>query len=1556
VRLPPLHRGGVLSPAPATRRRWPRRTAYALLALLALLLLLAGGAWLYLQSPAGEARIRREALLALGGALQGSVEVGELALNGEEIVLRGLKLYDPERKLVAEVEEVRLRVSATALIRRTIAIREASILNPHLFLASDERGFNLSRAVAAKQAELERQQPEERKPSRISFTLQHLTIQGGTVAFTREGEARDLHLKLDGLGGEGGAAWSGPERSLKAHAVLRGSEREPLDGPVTLSLQLEAKGDALQASVSLAAPGVALDAAANRRTPQSAHVDLRTARVEPRLAQVLADRYPLQVPAQLSGTADLQGDTVRAQLDGAAGRARLQLRGTFDVKRAWSDGLTLSAHGVDLSELTPDGPSTSLHLEASARGGGKTLAGLQGEVKLYVPPSLVRGEVLGPVQLSASADRGHFHLPSLRAELPGLTVEASGDGTMERVSLRGTLNARDLSELSRSLGRLGAKGQLPALEGRGALAVAVDGPLKHPGLTADGQFASLRFQDSSASELKVSAAVPDVTTPLQAEASLKAAQAKVGGRDLRKVSLQIQGGAGAETAMDARFTPVLRDPDTGVWREGGELSAHLAGTRDEDSRGMLVRELTVTIPEATWTLQAPARVSFRDGVAADPLHLVSETQELTVSGRASHGTVDASLEVQRLDLRLLPAAFVDPKLNLAGLLSATVRARGPVRSVEVDAEAELDGGRVRRWDALGLTLSGHYANDRAGGKLRFTSRLATLSARFDLPLKGLARRRHEPIAAFIELDPHEIGESFRAAGKQERVTGTAGASLTLVGTADDPAARLSIWARNLRIPEHPQLRLHDPNVDVMVEGGEGGALQARAEVEAAGTAAEFVVRTPFTLEGLLDHPPDQAALRKAAYEVEASVRDFPLELLEAAGVKELRGRASLRAEGRGTLADPTLVAHAEGQGVAFRKAPPTDLAVDVVAGARDVSAAVHARRGPKPMADLTAKLGASIGALASAGPAQMERTPLWVEGTVGPVDLSEWMPPPGPGDEPGERGFKPPTGQLAARVRGRGTLADPQVEVVANAEQLRVGDACIGRGTATVRYARAVSTVQAALTSSGQGRATVEGTLKLDLSAPALRSGVKVADAPLEVALQAKDFELAVLNGSLPRVRQIGGKLSADARVKGTVGNPGGQRGWVEWHGGALALDGYGDYRAIEVRAEATSERFAVKTLKAQSGGGSLSVTAEAVKAGDHFRLTGEAVADRFPVVSDDQTYAVVTTTMSLQGDLSRTLIDLQQIEVPEAHVELPDVKRKNLQDINRPDDIVLVKGGKPVDRKHRAAAQEANRGIGGSAGGEEEGAAEELRRYAFTVHAPRNVWLKSSDLNMEIGLSDHFRVEYDTRSRIFGEARVVRGHASVLGRTFEVQRDSRVTFTGPPKRPHVNVTAVHVNQREGVTVFMTVQGEGKDLSFKPSSQPSLSESEIYVLLATGRRTLKPGSGASMSSGDAASILGSLATSQLKGAISTILPIDLDVFSIESTGGEGLAGTRLEVGRYLSDRAYLGAEVRPGADPRKGENKYGFRFEYQFTPRLSLQTEYGDSNAGGADVIWSREY
>ncbi|HLL54743.1 MAG TPA: translocation/assembly module TamB domain-containing protein, partial [Myxococcaceae bacterium] len=133
-----------------------------------------------------------------------------------------------------------------------------------------------------------------------------------------------------------------------------------------------------------------------------------------------------------------------------------------------------------------------------------------------------------------------------------------------------------------------------------------------------------------------------------------------------------------------------------------------------------------------------------------------------------------------------------------------------------------------------------------------------------------------------------------------------------------------------------------------------------------------------------------------------------------------------------------------------------------------------------------------------------------------------------------------------------------------------------------------------------------------------------------------------------------------------------------------------------------------------------------------------------------------------------------------------------------------------------------------------------------------------------------------------------------------------------------------------------------------------LSESEIYTLLATGRRNLKRSATATSPSGQAASFLGSMAASQLKKAISSNLP--LDVFSIEAGDEGGLQGTRLEAGTYINDQFYVGFQGRIGADPMKGENANAVRLEYQLSRRWSLEAEYGDARSGSADLIWTKEY
>jgi translocation and assembly module TamB len=1538
VRVPPVDRGGVLN---ARGRRWAKRAAsIAAVLLLVLALALAGGLFL-LSSRTGGEWIRGRAVAELQESVQGRPEVGSLDLQGSELVLRGLTLHDPEGELVAEVAEVRLKLAVGAAVRRRLRVTAAAIQSPRLYLKVDERGLNLTRALRARTP----RQDQAQEPSSLSVQVDRLTLEDGFLELIHLGEDEDRRVRLEGLAGTGEAAYDGPARTLASTLALEGRVAAPLQGPLALRASFGMEQESMSGALALRAPGLEVDARGERRSAAAGRLEVRTVRLDPEAGRAAFAAYPLQVPATLSGAADLEGSTVRAELRGGAGKATLHGQGSLDTRRLWSDGLTLTARGVDLSELVENGPRSDLQLALAARGGGTSLERLAGEVTLSVPASQLSGETLGPVDLSASAAGGAFTLSTLRASLPGVELRASGEGTARQVALSGELKARDLGALARTLGRMG-RGPPLQLDGRGELAFDVVGPLRRPGLSARGAFPALRYGAAAARDLRLTADVEDVTRPLTAEASLQATELRAGPRQLRRV-LAAVASDGRELRSDVRFTPVLGGDET------GPLALRAAGRVDEDGRGLLLRELVLSYPEAEWTLQRPARLAFRDGVSAEPIALRSGAQAITAAGTLAGDAFSGSADLERVDLRRLPSAFVDPSLDLAGLLDARLQARGTLQRPEVAATVELTGGRFKTHDGLGLSLDGRYARDRASGTLAATSPVGRLSARFDAPVQGLLRGRREPVEVHVDLEEHAIEDALAAAGRPERVTGRAHARLSVTGTAADPLVRVAIAARNVQLPDVPELKLQGSSLDLAVESGEDGTLSAQVDAAAAGGSVRAVVRTPFRARELIARPPDLEQLLATALEAEVSAREVPLELLEAFGVEGAQGRLDLRAEVRGTPRRPTFTAHLDGRQVRVRNAPPSELAVHLVSTDRRTDAALTARRGAAELARLTASLEAPLGDLGDA--ARLEQAALTLDGQVHSLSLAEWIPVQ-PDPEGGRS--RAPAGTATVRLRGWGTLADPGLELRSTVTQLRVGDAHVGDASVELRYARAQAALTLAVAGTGAGRLAVDGQASVDLSLPAVRRGVAYREAPFDVTLRADQLELGVLTDLVPSVRAVSGKLFADARVTGTLASSS-QRGWLEWRNGALALDGYGDYRDVQLRAEATDGGFELKRLSAASGAGRLEVSAQAVRKGDHLELTGRSEMKKFPVVVDDQLMAVVSARLSLEGDLSARLVDIQNLTIPEAHIELPEVKRKDLQDIDRPDDIVLVRQGQPVERKARrlsaGATAEQAAGQDAPAGGEAAGGEAEPRRYHFVVKAPRNLWVRGTDVNVELGLSEGFRLEYVDRSRIYGQVKIIRGRVEVLGREFELQRDSAVAFSGPVRRPFVSATAVHRNEREEVTVFLTIRGEGKDVTLKTTSQPPLTESEIYTLLATGRRTLKRGAGVStMNTGDAVSLLGSLAANQLKRTLAANVP--LDVLTIEAGGGEDLTGTRVEAGRYLSDKAYLGWEVRFGADPRKGQNNVGFRFEYELSPRLSFQTEYGDARSGGADVIWSRDY
>ncbi len=1268
--------------------------------------------------------------------------------------------------------------------------------------------------------------------------------------------------------------------------------------------------------------------------------------------------YPLQVPVNVEGHGQKQGDVARANLAMKAGSAMVNLDGSFNVATMRTDGITLRAKGINLAELMEGAAPTSIVAHLTAHGGGKSLETLDGDVELTVSPSKYREQPVGPVELRASAKNGFYTLSRLRVLVPGASLEARGGGKVDHLQVKGSLSASDLAVLGQTVGRLGPGPALP-LSGSGSLDFQVKGPLRTPGVSLSGSFSSLGYGDNQLMGLNLKASLPDVTRPLTVDATLGVDALHTGGRTFQNLSAAI-------TTQERELKATVSSSGDVV------LNLALAGTVDEDEQGLAVKALTLSWPEATWTLREPTHVGFGEGrLAVKPaLTLMSGQQRLALTLVKEGEHVDGHLEADAVDLTKLPRSFVPQTLNLEGTVSARVSARGRLPRPDADVSLTVANVHFLQYSDLNATLKGTYVKDRATGTLTASVPAANITADFDVPVQGLLRHRRDELSLRVNLSRLSIEDTRKLLGRPEPVSGELTGLLEVKGPAKEPRLSFTLRGEGIRYGGLPIRLVTNPLSFTLSAASDekSGALGARLDLRGLGKQAYVALRTPFTLGQFLVKPPTADQVMRAQMSVEGATDELPLSLLGGlAHLKKADGTVSMKFALNGSALVPEGQLEVQATSATANGLPPLDAHLSVIGGREDIRAALttlrHEGEQRSPLAELSTTLKAPLGAIQD--PDVIGWVPFELKGRLHPTALKELLALSQTAPPPREQGLQ---GILSLEVAARGTPAAPQVVLDAGLQQLGVGKLALGQAHFHYTYANARSELDATVASPSGGTLLVRAGVPLELSLPAVQQGLEAKKVPLNVTVKARQFDMAFLSGANERVRSLGGVLEADAAVAGTLGAPT-LKGTVNWKNGQLGLMGFGEYRDIQVALAVTEERIRLQQLFARGGAGELRLTADAVRSqGGAYELTGQGELKDFPIISEDQLVAVASLRTTMEGSLTADTVNIRNLTIPEAHIELPEVARKDLQPLAPADDIVLVRDGVPVDKRRRKRAEPTSTAPGKGMGGagspppledtaDTEDASEEVQRtYRILVNAPRNLWVRGSDVNIELGLSPGFEVSYTDQSFLSGEVIVQRGRVDVLGRRFDVQKDSRINFTGPPLAPYLNITAQYVNEREHVTVFIHIRGQGKDFTIEPTSDPPMSETEIYTLLATGRRTLERNSGASMTGAQAASVVGSLVAAQAKKALAAQLP--LDVFSIEA-GESGLAGTRLEVGKYLTDKIYVGYTGRvgtPSTQTQTRENTNAVRFEYQFTPQWSLEANYGDARSGGLDLIWSKDY
>ncbi|MGZ3458969.1 MAG: DUF748 domain-containing protein, partial [Archangium sp.] len=283
------------------RRRWGRWLLWSLLGLLGLVGVLVTGALLYATGPAGEARIRALAVKQANEQLSGRLEVGGLDLGLRSAVLTGVKLYDPEGELVAEVDRVEARLALTPLLRKHVVLSSARVEQPHLYLHQDERGLNLSRALAPRQPKPE--QPHAPRGT-LRFTLEDFQLADGSVDYVYVAPAPEgpREVRLDGLEARGAASWASATEALDAKLDATANLARPVAGPVHLALKAGGEEGQLNADVDLSAPGLGLQARGALEGEKQVRAEVKQLTLAPEMARAFLPSYPVATPVTLSGS------------------------------------------------------------------------------------------------------------------------------------------------------------------------------------------------------------------------------------------------------------------------------------------------------------------------------------------------------------------------------------------------------------------------------------------------------------------------------------------------------------------------------------------------------------------------------------------------------------------------------------------------------------------------------------------------------------------------------------------------------------------------------------------------------------------------------------------------------------------------------------------------------------------------------------------------------------------------------------------------------------------------------------------------------------------------------------------------------------------------------------------------------------------------------------------------------------------------------------------------------------------------------------------------------
>ncbi len=550
-------------------------------------------------------------------------------------------------------------------------------------------------------------------------------------------------------------------------------------------------------------------------------------------------------------------------------------------------------------------------------------------------------------------------------------------------------------------------------------------------------------------------------------------------------------------------------------------------------------------------------------------------------------------------------------------------------------------------------------------------------------------------------------------------------------------------------------------------------------------------------------------------------------------------------------------------------------------------------------------------------------------------------------------------GLLDLSLRVTGPAGSPAIEGAFDVAEPRYGDLALTALHGELGYADREARVQLTATDGSRNVLRAEGTVPVDL---ALRpEGRRIVARPMDVRVRADSLRASVALRYLDFLEGVQGSVSGDFRIRGVLDRP--------EPTGVLSLEGAGwSIEALGVRHSGVTGTLTLnpdRTVDVEVDG----------RAEGTARVRGKVVLEPlndprldltiglrgFEAVGRRDVVGLISGEVRLLGSYRAPRVE-GALSVDQGTLFLEEfVRTADVVDLTDPRIFEVVDTTALSTRPLLAGIRNPFM---------------QNLRVDVDLSVPRDTWLRSEDMNVEIG--GDLLVRYDRLSRdivMVGELQALRGSYTVLGRRFDVQGGT-VGFVGTPGiNPTLDIQAVsRIRRVEGApfVVNASVQGNLTQPRITLSSEEQgVAQSDLVSYLIFGRPSYELATGQeAWLSGPAGSFVGAAGeagVSYLSGTLAARLgsvlsqQIGLDYLSISQAGdfgvvsgslGGSLAGTQIEVGQYLGERVFFVLIFRPLTGQTSGQSFFGgARLEVALTDNYNFQAFWEDrflrSRVGG---------